>query len=297
MDPERYRHAVELNRLPRSRGDGPPIAGAVYRFVTAAPLTRGWTLLAGSFRHPLHGCPAHAGMDPTAPAVRWWAMRAAPLTRGWTQRHQRHHGCVPGCPAHAGMDPCPAVTSKRVARAAPLTRGWTPVHAHRGRQRRGCPAHAGMDPLAAGAWEWSARLPRSRGDGPSTGSSRPRLRPAAPLTRGWTPDRAQQGQAEPGCPAHAGMDPTAPTPPAPRWRLPRSRGDGPDALRAVLTTDEAAPLTRGWTRCWPALRLKGRGCPAHAGMDPTLVLLQVACSWLPRSRGDGPPALRRGLGD
>jgi hypothetical protein len=37
---------------------------------------------------------------------------------------------------------------------------------------------------------------------------------------------------------------------------------------------------------------RGRGSPAHAGMDPRAIDWQKAVCWLPRTRGDGPPRRR-----
>ena len=84
------------------------------------------------------------------------------------------------------------------------------------------------------------------------------------------------------------MDPTSPRPSAPRWRLPRTRGDGP--LRPVLSTEVvgAPPHTRGWTLLDHLPRLRDGGSPAHAGMDPILSTFRPLYRGLPRTRGDGP---------
>ena len=198
-------------RLPRSRGDGPTPSAFLVDLLEAAPLTRGWTQTPVSVVQCRLGCPAHAGMDPPtlsrrrgicrlprsrgdgpqrAPVQRG-ARGAAPLTRGWTRLRESRHDASTGCPAHAGMDPPHTGSGGRVPRlprsrgdgpawiedrgehsaAAPLTRGWTPVPAlHLGRTH-GCPAHAGMDRASSRATPRVARLPRSRGDGPTTGEA------------------------------------------------------------------------------------------------------------------------------
>ena len=73
-----------------------------------------------------------------------------------------------------------------------------------------------------------------------------------------------------------------------RRRLPRSRGDGPQHSRTSRGFDSAAPLTRGWTHDPVHTIRRGRGCPAHAGMDPECGANGPPSRWLPRSRGDGP---------
>ena len=104
MDPPRWWRASRRRRLPRTRGDGPPLDGAQICDSTASPHTRGWTLRMAMDLNEQGGFPAHAGMDPrstrpTAPVSRLprtrgdgpWrdpekdAMRtASPHTRGWT---------------------------------------------------------------------------------------------------------------------------------------------------------------------------------------------------------------------
>ena len=76
-------------------------------------------------------------------------------------------------------------------------------------------------------------------------------------------------------------------------RLPRSRGDGPQSRPLWFAHARAPPLTRGWTRHWISLGTPTAGSPAHAGMDPYQGPTYQGPTWLPRSRGDGPPAIRR----
>ncbi len=61
------------------------------------------------------------------------------------------------------------------------------------------------------------------------------MRPAAPLTRGWTHVLGGELQHRLGCPAHAGMDPRKNRDKERKQRLPRSRGDGP-TVNGLLPT-------------------------------------------------------------
>ena len=121
--------------------------------------------------------------------------------------------------------------------------------------------------------------------------------PAPPPTRGWTlherlgaplEDHLGSPAQARGSPAHAGMDLRRSRRWSSRSRLPRPRGDGPQALTQAADVTLAPPPTRGWTRIVLAAREVRRGSPAHAGMDPMgLTQLELA-KRLPRPRGDGP---------
>ena len=73
-----------------------------------------------------------------------------------------------------------------------------------------------------------------------------------------------------------------------RYRLPRTRGDGPAELARPSAADSASPHTRGWTRSRSPGDLRNQGFPAHAGMDPARRTTRTEPVGLPRTRGDGP---------
>ena len=226
MDRRQGRGRNRSAGLPRTRGDGPHEQPAPLREEQASPHTRGWTADRGLLREGERGFPAHAGMDrwtageapgrsrlprtrgdgpshAPRPAPR---RGASPHTRGWTPARRLDLRLGPGFPAHAGMDP--STWSRRsarsrlprtrgdgplgqtsfpeLARASPHTRGWT-----RGRWRLavpgpGFPAHAGMDRRRSAAAADTARLPRTRGDGPCPDPIAGSQMRASPHTRGWT---------------------------------------------------------------------------------------------------------------
>ena len=328
MDPESAERRSWLAWLPRSRGDGPSGCPAYSGCDSAPPLTRGWTLDRHRSSGGSCGSPAHAGMDPRTratttasgglprsrgdgPSQRDSAApvyEAPPLTRGWTPV------CAPpvfrnlGSPAHAGMDPrpsCSSGTARRLPRsrgdgpvalqflgflrqAPPLTRGWTLIARHFAESVKGSPAHAGMDPYPMLAFNGSAWLPRSRGDGPCDAAHPHHRLEAPPLTRGWTLLASPLLRASRGSPAHAGMDRTPAASIRRPGRLPRSRGDGPPAGWTEYLNNQAPPLTRGWTLNHAPDGDDADGSPAHAGMDPAQGHPCRRAAWLPRSRGDGP---------
>ena len=173
-------------------------------------------------------------------------------------------------------------------RASPRTRGWTPSVLSRLKPERGFPAHAGMDPRSTFSRRAQERLPRARGDGPTSPHCEVEPVVASPRTRGWTRIVAGKHVFYTGFPAHAGMDPLKrPHECLGRW-LPRARGDGPLRLATPSQNQAASPRTRGWTQRSGREVLNQWGFPAHAGMDQAHDADGRAGLGLPRARGDGP---------
>ena len=280
--------------LPRARGDGPSSSASSGRMPEASPRTRGWTRVVDCYALLQRGFPAHAGMDPgcvnpcrrrqrlprargdgpLAEGARGRRVGASPRTRGWTLVCPLVALVATGFPAHAGMDPSlsrvdsagkwlprargdgPLQLRIRACRyrASPRTRGWTRSVEHHGRTYRGFPAHAGMDPRASVGRRTRRRLPRARGDGPSSTGVPVVVIEASPRTRGWTRYVPGIRRHDAGFPAHAGMDPRADRYPLDHSGLPRARGDGPATKRMPLSLLLASPRTRGWTRYRPTAR-------------------------------------------
>ena len=145
MDPGHSTYPGPTQRLPRTRGDGPPAPPPCDARPKASPHTRGWTLVPQQRRHRAGGFPAHAGMDPVDLIERVRSTRL-PRTRG------------------DGPQPSSTRSCWRVA--SPHTRGWTRVLRLDLQRHVGFPAHAGMDPGCSPAATPSSWLPRTRGDGP-----------------------------------------------------------------------------------------------------------------------------------
>ncbi len=89
---------------------------------------------------------------------------------------------------------------------------------------------------------------------------------APPLARGWSLPIYDQVGGRLGSPARAGMVPVGRAYGEAVSGLPRSRGDGPEALDKVLADAAAPPLARGWSLRGPCYALRGTGSPARAGM-------------------------------
>ncbi len=294
----------------------------------APPHTRGSTPIPPARLAALAGSPAHAGIDPpraSAPRTRPGlprtrgdrpsrshfassASRAPPHTRGSTQHAIDAQWLVDGSPAHAGIDPprrswarssrrlprtrgdrpAPASTWATLRSAPPHTRGSTHRGQPRGADQLGSPAHAGIDPRPRSTTAASTRLPRTRGDRPTSPRVDSSRRPAPPHTRGSTLRLGGVRLARGGSPAHAGIDPPSMTGAAASLGLPRTRGDRPSSLISDLPGLGAPPHTRGSTRFGGAPVARDRGSPAHAGIDPMAARWWRSPSGLPRTRGDRP---------
>ena len=213
------------------------------------------------------GFPAPAGMDRRAGAA-GTGRRGLPRTRG----------DGPERPIGVGQS----------ASASPHPRGWTPCGPVAPLESIGFPAPAGMDPGSECARRSGSRLPRTRGDGPMRLGFNAADAGASPHPRGWTPALRRLERPIHGFPAPAGMDPCGRVPGAVRYRLPRTRGDGPPTFAQAGHGCEASPHPRGWTPTPTPIGRIHPGFPAPAGMDPGMHIAELARTGLPRTRGDGP---------
>ena len=185
IDPVLPIWTISPTRLPRTRGDRPGRKTGCRADTAAPPHTRGSTPIAIPMATPLHGSPAHAGIDPAAPATRR-PSRRLPRTRG-------DRPVVFGTAAADTMAP-------------PHTRGST-RRAHPWLMcAPGSPAHAGIDPDARRIDRPSQGLPRTRGDRPGTHWPSRSCSVAPPHTRGSTCRVRHGRRGHHGSPAHAGID-------------------------------------------------------------------------------------------
>ena len=236
----------------------------------APPHARGWTDTEFAADEVDVGSPARAGMDPHRGVPRG-GPEGLPRTRGDGPVLQRPHRPYDTAPPHA--------------------RGWTPCYILLRADSCGSPARAGMDPPRRPRRSPWPRLPRTRGDGPSQLVRAADDVVAPPHARGWTRPDGRRVAERVGSPARAGMDPCGRARPASRRRLPRTRGDGPEAEYFEEQAKMAPPHARGWTHGAGRGAGRGDGSPARAGMDRQGPPLLSATRWLPRTRGDGPVAI------
>ncbi len=172
--------------------------------------------------------------------------------------------------------------------APPQTRGSTPHPAFPPRGAAGSPADAGIDPAPSARPIWTARLPRRRGDRPAPRRVLDHLLSAPPQTRGSTRLLTSPGSRPRGSPADAGIDPFRARCLARSSGLPRRRGDRPARAHERGRIAAAPPQTRGSTRDGVQRRLRHRGSPADAGIDPDRLDRPPPVPGLPRRRGDRP---------
>ncbi len=196
--------------------------------------------------------------------------------------------CSSWLPRACGDRPYLIVAGIRNDLVAPRMRGSTLRQEREQARLAGCPAHAGIDPLPTPAIKAPARLPRACGDRPSERISISRAHLVAPRMRGSTVVLLRQVRDCCGCPAHAGIDPEKLPWHVKRPRLPRACGDRPRSPRASRSAQRVAPRMRGSTQEGHPGVLRGAGCPAHAGIDPTYRCPGPSWAWLPRACGDRP---------
>ncbi len=175
-------------RLPRVREDRPHPHCCRISALPATPRARRSTLCSPSSAPTDTGYPACAGIDP---AACWLCTDALGLPRVRGDR-----------PEHMSA-------FDFLYQATPRARGST----HRAYEgflgRNGYPACAGIDPRSCRPAPCSCRLPRVRGDRPSSRRAPARTQPATPRARGSTCEEGRPVGCRPGYPACAGIDPTA----------------------------------------------------------------------------------------
>ena len=173
--------------------------------------------------------------------------------------------------------------------APPLARGSTPAgRSVRARRRRLPRSRGGSTPSEGQHDDGGDGSPARAGIGPMSSMSRGHASTAPPLARGSTLCAPPPGRAGGGSPARAGIDPQLALPLTVEKRLPRSRGDRPKSRARTTLRTWAPPLARGSTRCPLLRRVRRRGSPARAGIDPARRRARDPPHGLPRSRGDRP---------
>ena len=210
---------MRWRRLPRSRGDRPPLTDSDLIALAGSPAHAGIDRKWSSLARACVRLPRSRGDRPLFSILCRAQMEAPPLTRGSTPRSRLPLSGTRGSPAHAGIDPTfasrvttrdglprsrgdrPGFALDPVAQwpAPPLTRGSTVQGREHVAAVVGSPAHAGIDPLSVPLTGSLPRLPRSRGDRPLAILLAHSIHPAPPLTRGSTKRARSRERSTEGC--------------------------------------------------------------------------------------------------
>ena len=129
--------------------------------------------------------------------------------------------------------------------------------------------------------------PHTRGSTHSGGSCLPSAN-GYPAYAGIDPCAVGCVLPEQGYPAYAGIDLVQVRVTSAVYRLPRIRGDRPEACRVLAMCCRATPHTRGSTSAGERSVEDRSGYPAYAGIDPASGASVGGSSGLPRIRGDRP---------
>ena len=191
-------------------------------------------------------------------------------------------------PRTRGDGPPPALLRLPLEADSPHARGWTFGEGVRELGETGFPARAGMDRWRGWRSPRSRWIPRTRGDGPRYTPSPSAPSADSPHARGWTRLLQVVRRLVPGFPARAGMDPSAGSRDRARFRIPRTRGDGPHTGLSISAHAMDSPHARGWTHGHRARAGGKGGFPARAGMDRPRGPCAAPPAGIPRTRGDGP---------
>ena len=211
------------------------------------PHSRGWTLAGQADIEPHVVSPALAGMD---------RLRMIPKQPGI------------GFPRTRGDGPLPVFLFDRSPAFPPHSRGWTLSRSSARRSTPVSPALAGMDRSPGGRKAGRLRFPRTRGDGPQDVPKVWCRGMFPPHSRGWTGSRNRCKAERSVSPALAGMDRRSIAEGGTTSGFPRTRGDGPFTVIAVLEKVGFPPHSRGWTGERQPDLCRDVVSPALAGMDP-----------------------------
>src|SRR5690606_38927780 len=150
-----------------------------------------------------------------------------------------------------------------------------------------------MVPRHPGTGRTPAAAPRTRGDGPRHRHAMTRQVDCSPHARGWSPGVTYYTRTSTLLPARAGMVLQVTERLLEVRPAPRTRGDGPTALKPAHDPILCSPHARGWSRTGRRARPRSRLLPARAGTVPRRPRGSPARTAAPRTRGDGPPTWRR----
>jgi len=258
---------LQTARLPRMRGDRPSRPSSPRPRHTATPHARGSTRDVTPLSRPCHGYPACAGIDPRR-----------------RQREQQEEWL----PRMRGDRPISLAVASAFSAATPHARGSTWFVVRVVGFGRGYPACAGIDPGSCPRCPMRRRLPRMRGDRPSSPPITPLVTLATPHARGSTCRHWLRTWLFTGYPACAGIDPTGQMTSMYPWRLPRMRGDRPFNRFRRNSLNPATPHARGSTSTAVLVSSGFLGYPACAGIDLRRFSRPGRSLRLPRMRGDRP---------
>ncbi len=215
-------------------------------------------------------------------------MKSPPHPRGSTVIALASAQALVVSPAPAGIDlpitslPSGVLSLPRTRGDRPLASGQRIVHRWSPPHPRGStasvatdlptgevsPAPAGIDLQTSIRKRQTISLPRTRGDRPRQGEVRRRCLRSPPHPRGSTARREPLQGHRQVSPAPAGIDrargPRART----RTRLPRTRGDRPEARPHTDALIRSPPHPRGSTREARSACPASQVSPAPAGIDP-----------------------------
>src|SRR5699024_2967715 len=171
---------------------------------------------------------------------------------------------------------------------APRTWGWTGHTIRKGIGVDPSPTHVGMDRSRRAATAAHHPKPHARGDGP-VARRHPELTVfQAPRTWGWTGYYAVLAPAMTPSPTHVGMDQLHQHLASRGLPKPHARGDGPPVSGGLISPENQAPRTWGWTEFSTRPGLEPVPSPTHVGMDRHGGSGSQAREPKPHARGDGP---------
>ncbi len=254
-------------RIPHTRGDGPPCQNPRMDSSPYSPHAWGWSAQAAFFVLFCHVFPTRVGMVREEEVTRR-AQKSIPHTRGDGPKY-----------------PSP---SGKARMYSPHAWGWSVARICKKIKNLVFPTRVGMVRYNLLAILPPARIPHTRGDGPSFQSFKNIFDTYSPHAWGWSVVSSLKEIATHVFPTRVGMVRQHERPKRSKYRIPHTRGDGPQQHQQTASATQYSPHAWGWSGLTPAYNQAAVVFPTRVGMVRRRLSRFASEASIPHTRGDGP---------
>ncbi len=235
----------QRQRLPHTRGGGPPRGTRMTSVMTSSPRPWGWSA-------------AGEGADPRGAVF--------PTPVGVVRRHSRCRTRLVSLPHARGGGPRHPLGHSSWRTSSPRPWGWSAAGEARGAGGEVFPTPVGVVRTTSRPRSPRPCLPHARGGGPGSAGGPLPPRASSPRPWGWSATRRSPAPTRPVFPTPVGVvrDPVGSIPAVDR--LPHARGGGPPVVGGTVAYTESSPRPWGWSGCDGTKRKRRDVFPTPVGV-------------------------------